>query len=75
MHRGEEPITITGGFIRAYSAVNRMQSQFTVAFAGDQGRQVPQALEGGSDEAAEMALGEGPPESVAFLARDKATNR
>lgn len=75
MHCGEEPITITGGFIGAYSAVNRMQSQFTVAFAGDHGRQVPQALEGGSDELLEMALGEGPPESVAFLARDKATNR
>jgi hypothetical protein len=72
---GEVPVSITGGVIASYSAVNKMNASFTVGFKSTKGVQTPEALEGGAPELLNMSIGGSAGEQTGFKAADKATNQ
>ncbi|HEY1834868.1 MAG TPA: fibronectin type III domain-containing protein [Solirubrobacteraceae bacterium] len=74
-HCGEVPISITGGVIVPYTAVNKMAATFSVAFKASKGKQSPEALEGGSPLLLSMTIGESTPAQAALKAQDKVTNQ
>jgi hypothetical protein len=74
-HCGEVPVSITGGVIASYTAVNKMAASFTVSFKATAGKQSPEAFEGGKAELLSMVIGESASEQTGLKAADKVSNQ